>query len=83
MKRSWDGLRLYDHPIDPYQQYANAYVAAALPAYAHKGRAAKAAEVAWKACPETGRAQYVTPSYRDLTCRVAGRILLRKFQITI
>ena len=32
-------------------------MAAALPAYAHKGRAAKAVEVAWKACPETEREQ--------------------------
>ena len=32
-------------------------MAAALPAYAHEGRAAKAVEVAWKACPETKREQ--------------------------
>ena len=59
------GWRLYDHPINSYQQHANAYVAAALPAYADKGRAARAAERLWKARPEREREQ----ATRDLRAR--------------
>ena len=37
MKRAaWDGVRLYAGPINAYQQFANAFVAAAQPAFGSK-----------------------------------------------
>ena len=64
-RAAWDGLSLYDRPTNPFQHYSNAFVAAAVPAYARKEVAATAAQASWNACPAADREEAI----RDLRSR--------------